>query len=142
VAELEHHKTLQEIIVEDMIEVEEEMEKSWSNLLDSLRGTKLDTLILLGVTSFVVPLFKKLNTSPILGFLMIGTLLGPNGLSWVGDVHMMHLLGELGIVFFLFEMGLELSLDRLKKMKKDVFGLGTSQYVLTAAAFAGAARLR
>ena len=42
-------------------------------------------------------------------------------------------LGDLGIVFFLFEMGLELSLERLRAMRKDVFGLGTSQFLLTSA---------
>lgn len=42
--------------------------------------------------------------------------------------------GELGIVFFLFEMGLELSIARLNAMKKDVFGLGTMQFLLTSAA--------
>lgn len=59
------------------------------------------------------------------------------GLNWVRDVHTIDILGELGIVFFLFEMGLELSLERLKKMKNDVFGLGTSQFLLTAAAGTG-----
>ena len=88
--------SLTDIIVKDIIEVEEEMEKSWYDLLQSLRGAKLDSLILLIVTSAVIPIFKKLSTSPILGFLLTGTLLGPNGLSWVSDVHMMHVLGELG----------------------------------------------
>jgi len=67
----------------------------------------------------------------------MGTMLGPNGLSWFRDVHMVDMLGELGIVFFLFEMGLELSLERLKAMRKDVFGLGSSQFLLTAAAGTG-----
>lgn len=71
--------------------------------------------------------------SSILGFLFFGTVLGPNGLNWLKDVHMIDVLGELGIVFFLFEIGLELSLERLMAMKKDVFGLGTSQFVLTSA---------
>ena len=57
----------------------------------------------------------------------------PKGLRWVDDVHMIHHIGDLGIVFFLFEMGLELSLERLRAMKKDVFGLGTSQFVVTSA---------
>jgi Kef-type K+ transport system membrane component KefB len=69
-----------------------------------------------------------------MGFLMMGTLLGPSCLQWVQDVHTIDVLGELGIVFFLFEMGLELSVGRLKAMRKDVFGLGTSQFVATAAA--------
>jgi Kef-type K+ transport system membrane component KefB len=46
---------------------------------------------------------------------------------------MIDMLGELGIVFFLFEMGLELSIARLNAMKKDVFGLGTSQFLVTSA---------
>ena len=92
--------SLTDMLVKDIIEVEEEMEKSWYDLLQSLRGTKLDSLILLIVTSAVIPIFKKLSTSPILGFLLTGTLLGPNGLSWVSDVHMMHVLGELGRLTF------------------------------------------
>jgi|TARA_B110000305_G_C18828098_1_gene354490 Kef-type K+ transport system membrane component KefB len=47
--------------------------------------------------------------------------------SSLGAVHSTELLAELGIVFFLFEMGIELSTERLKSMKKDVFGLGLSQ---------------
>jgi Kef-type K+ transport system membrane component KefB len=53
---------------------------------------------------------------------------------------MIDILGELGIVFFLFEMGLELSIEKLIKMRKDVFGLGTSQFLVTAAAATGLAR--
>jgi monovalent cation:proton antiporter-2 (CPA2) family protein len=82
-------------------------------------------------TAIVIPLFKRLNTSPIVGFMLTGTLLGPSGLNWVRDLHRVDMLGELGIVFFLFEMGLELSSDRLKLMRKDVFGLGTSQFAVT-----------
>jgi hypothetical protein len=134
----------EEKIFHDIVEVEQVIEleavQSWRDLIMSLQGTKLDTLLLLGVTSAVIPIFKRLNTSPILGFLLTGTLFGPNGLNWVSDVHLMHVLGELGIVLFLFEMGLELSLDRLKKMKRDVFGLGMSQYIATAGVIASVAR--
>lgn len=99
--------------------------------MKSLQGTKQDSLIMLIATSIVIPVFKRLNTSPIVGFMLTGTLLGPSGLNWVKDLHMVDKLGELGIVFFLFEMGLELSLERLKSMRKDVFGLGTSQFAVT-----------
>lgn len=112
-------------------ELFQEVRGLWVDLLSSLNGPKLDSLILLLATSGIIPLFKLLNTSPILGFLMTGTLLGPCGLNWVRDVHMIDMLGELGIVFFLFEMGLELSLDRLISMRKDVFGLGTCQFLIT-----------
>lgn len=118
-----------------------EVESTWRNLAKSLKGAKLNTLILLIATSAIIPLFKKLKTSPIIGFLLTGVILGPGGLHWIQDVHMIDVLGELGIVFFLFEMGLELSLDKLKAMKKDVFGLGTSQFALTTLAISTVAKL-
>ena len=117
-----------------------EVVRSWKSLADSLQGAKLDTLFLLIATSAVIPLSKRLKASPILGFLLTGTILGPTGLNWIRDVHMIDMLGELGIVFFLFEMGLELSIEKLIKMRKDVFGLGTSQFLVTAAAATGLAR--
>ncbi|KAL3789609.1 hypothetical protein HJC23_003158 [Cyclotella cryptica] len=72
------------------------------------------------------------GTSPILGFLASGMILGPNGLGVISGIHTTETLAELGIVFFLFEMGIELSVERLKSMKKDVFGLGLSQYMISA----------
>lgn len=120
-------------IVEVEHEAVEEIERSWKSLRESLSGIKHDGLFLLIVTSIIVPLFRHLKTSPIIGFLLTGTLIGPTGLNLVNDIHMIDVLGELGIVFFLFEMGLELSLERLQKMKQDVFGLGTSQFIVTAA---------
>lgn len=120
-------------IVEAENEAVEEFEKSWRSLAQSLSGVKLDGLFILIVTSIIVPLFRQIKVSPIIGFLLTGTIVGPTGLNWVNDVHMIDVLGELGIVFFLFEMGLELSMERLQKMRRDVFGLGTSQLVVTTA---------
>ena len=80
---------------------------------------------------------KKLGTSPVIGYLLAGTLIGPNCFGLISSLHNTEVLAELGIVFFLFEMGIELSTDRLRSMKKDVFGLGGSQFILTAAVFAG-----
>mmetsp|Transcript_16035 Transcript_16035/g.66076 ORF Transcript_16035/g.66076 Transcript_16035/m.66076 type:complete len:791 (-) Transcript_16035:236-2608(-) len=90
-----------------------------------------DTLIILLSTMIIVPLFDRLKTSPILGFLMAGIVLGPKGLGIIGDVHGSQLLAEFGVVFFLFEMGLELSTSKLRQLKSDVFGLGTGQFVIT-----------
>jgi monovalent cation:H+ antiporter-2, CPA2 family len=128
-------------IVEAENEAVVEFEKSWRSLADSLSGVKLDGLFILVVTSIIVPLFRHLKVSPIIGFLLTGTIVGPTGLNWVNDIHMIDVLGELGIVFFLFEMGLELSMERLQKMKRDVFGLGTSQLLLTAAFATGISML-
>lgn len=113
------------------IEMKDEVVKSWENLASSLYGIKLDTLILLICTSVIIPLFNSIKASPILGFLLTGTLLGPSGLNFINDIHMIDVLGELGIVFFLFEMGLELSLERLQKMKKGKFSYISILYLLT-----------
>ncbi|ABW97890.1 kea1 (nucleomorph) [Hemiselmis andersenii] len=94
------------------------------------RPTK-DALILLLATVFVVPLMRKLNTSPILGFLSAGLVLGPNGFGLIHRIGASKTLAEFGVVFFLFEMGLELSLSRLKSLGLDVFGLGSLQWLLT-----------
>jgi Kef-type K+ transport system membrane component KefB len=110
--------------------------KSMRDLGDSLSGMKMDILLPLLVTSVVIPVFKSLGLSPILGFLAMGTLLGPSCLNAVSDVHALDHMGEVGIVFFLFEMGLELSVGKLISMKRDVFGLGLSQFVVSAAVLA------
>jgi len=90
-----------------------------------------DALILLLATVFVVPLMRKFNTSPILGFLSAGLVLGPNGFGLIHRIGASKTLAEFGVVFFLFEMGLELSLSRLKSLGLDVFGLGSLQWLLT-----------
>ncbi|EED86759.1 predicted protein, partial [Thalassiosira pseudonana CCMP1335] len=103
-----------------------------SDLRKYMKGPKSDTIFLLMATALITPLCKMVGTSPILGFLASGMLLGPNGFGVISGIHTTETLAELGIVFFLFEMGIELSVERLKSMKKDVFGLGLSQYVITA----------
>lgn len=121
----------------DMAELSKETKKTFREAIVDLnaymKGAKSDTLILLSATALITPLCKMAGTSPILGFLASGMLLGPNGFGVISGIHTTETLAELGIVFFLFEMGIELSVERLKSMKKDVFGLGLSQYTITAA---------
>eukprot|EP00752_Nemacystus_decipiens_P007519 g6719.t1 len=95
-----------------------------------------DALMFLAATVAVVPACKKLNISPVLGFLATGAVLGPAGFSVIKDLNELDTLGELGISFLLFEQGLELSLDRLKALSKYAFGLGTAQVLLCTLAFA------
>ena len=95
-------------------------------------GPKGDALFLLATTAINTPLCQKIGLSPILGFLMLGIVLGPNGLQLVKDVHGTEHLADIGIVFFLFEMGIHLSFKTLMRMRKTVFGLGGSQFALTA----------
>lgn len=96
-------------------------------------GPVMDTLIILLTTMIIVPLMRKFKTSPILGFLAAGILLGPNGLGLIQDINTSKTLAELGVVFFLFEMGLELSTSKLKSLGSDVFGLGSTQFLVTGA---------
>ena len=79
----------------------------------------------------VVPLFQRLRVSPILGYLAIGALIGPHGLGVIDDVEGVQRLAELGVVFLLFTVGLELSVERLWAMRRSVFGLGMAQVVVT-----------
>eukprot|EP01026_Neomeris_dumetosa_P044878 TRINITY_DN38026_c0_g1_i6.p1 TRINITY_DN38026_c0_g1~~TRINITY_DN38026_c0_g1_i6.p1 ORF type:complete len:649 (-),score=72.13 TRINITY_DN38026_c0_g1_i6:70-2016(-) len=93
----------------------------------------LDFMTFLATTVLVVPLFKSRKVSPILGFLFAGLILDQLGLF--RNVEAIEKLSELGVLFLLFEMGLELSLDRLKSLARFAFGLGALQMLLTTAAF-------
>ena len=103
-----------------------------NGLKDYLRGPKADTLLLLSTTALNTPLCQKLNISPILGFLGLGLLFGPNGKSIIKDVHTTEMMADLGIVLFLFEMGIHLDFKTLMAMKTDVFGIGLGQFSITA----------
>ncbi|XP_024364443.1 K(+) efflux antiporter 3, chloroplastic isoform X1 [Physcomitrium patens] len=101
--------------------------------LDVINNLGLDTLTFLGATVLIVPAFKAIKQSPILGFLLAGVVL--NQLELIRSVTDVKALAELGILFLLFEMGLELSLARLKALAKFAFGIGLAQVVLSTLAF-------
>jgi CPA2 family monovalent cation:H+ antiporter-2 len=102
-----------------------------------------DALIVLGTAAVVAPVVHRLKISPILGFLAVGAALGPHGLGRLADysraINWVTVTGErqiafiadLGIVFLLFFIGLELSMRRLLTMRRLVFGLGGLQVLLT-----------
>lgn len=91
----------------------------------------IDVLIFLLAAVVVVPVFRRLKTSAILGYLAAGMIIGPHGFSLIGDTDSAHTLAEFGVVFLLFMIGLELSLERLFTMRKYVFGLGLMQVLVT-----------
>lgn len=93
----------------------------------------LDGLTFLGAVVLVVPLFKSIKVSPVLGFLLAGVLCDQFGLFH--DEDNVAKLAELGVLFLLFEQGLELSLDRLRALAKYAFGLGLLQIVASTAVF-------
>ena len=103
-----------------------------------------DIVLFLAAAGVVVPLLRRLRISPVLGFLAVGVLLGPWGLSRLADAvplaaglsiadpEEIGLLAELGVVLLLFMIGLELSFERLRRMWRDIVGLGWAQVALTA----------
>lgn len=93
----------------------------------------LQVAVFLAAAVVVVPLFRKLRLSAILGYLTAGIVLGPWGFAVVADpaVDGVAHLGELGVVFLLFVIGLELQPSRLRVMRRAVFGLGSAQMALT-----------
>lgn len=92
-----------------------------------------EALELLAATTFVIPLFRRFKLSPILGFLVAGVVLGPHGLRLIKDVEDITELAEFGVLFLLFEMGLQLNIDRLRKLRKYAFGMGFLQVSLSSA---------
>ncbi|ADE30376.1 monovalent cation:proton antiporter-2 (CPA2) family protein [Rickettsia prowazekii] len=97
----------------------------------------INVIILLGTAVFIVAILKRFRLSPVLGYLIAGAAIGDHGLKIV-TYDQTKLLGELGVVFLLFAIGLELSFERLKAMRRYVFGLGSLQVLTTAIVIAGA----
>jgi len=102
-----------------------------------------EVMVFLVAAGVVIPLFRRLKVSPVLGFLIVGLVIGPfglgrfaDGLPWLGylvisDLEGVRAFAELGVMFLLFMIGLELSIDRLWAMRRLVFGLGGAQVVVT-----------
>ncbi|HEX4971760.1 MAG TPA: monovalent cation:proton antiporter-2 (CPA2) family protein [Steroidobacteraceae bacterium] len=91
--------------------------------------------VFLGATVLVIPLFRRLRLSSILGYLAAGVVLGPWGLRVIQDTEGVMHIAEFGVVLLLFVIGLELQPSRLRAMRKAVFGLGLAQVMLTTAVF-------
>ena len=107
-----------------------------------------DALVILGAAGIVIPAFARFRISPIIGFILIGLLIGPSALGGLSDrlpwLHYVTIsnpeaiepFAELGIVLLLFSIGLELSFRRLWSMRRLVFGVGAAQLFASAAILA------
>jgi len=91
--------------------------------------------LLLAATA-VVAIFSRIRLSPVLGYLCAGVVIGGHGLALVSH-NDFQVLAEFGVVFLLFMIGLELTLERLMEMRRYLFGVGTLQLAATSAAIAG-----
>jgi CPA2 family monovalent cation:H+ antiporter-2 len=112
-----------------------------------------DLFVFLAATALVVPLFQRARLGAVAGFLLIGVAVGPYGLDrLIGEHDVMRLLtiedrarvepfAELGVMFLLFMIGLELSMARLWSLRRYVFGVGLVQFAGTAVAIAAVATL-
>lgn len=98
-----------------------------------------DTLVILGAAGIVIPLFARFRISPVIGFIIVGIIVGPSGLGalaaqypWlsyitISDVDRIAPFAEFGIILLLFSIGLELSFKRLWAMRRQVFGVGAAE---------------
>ncbi|MBS1131818.1 MAG: Kef-type potassium/proton antiporter, family [Proteobacteria bacterium] len=94
-------------------------------------------LLLLGASVLAVVICRRINLPPVLGYLFVGSVIGPHALNLMHDMHQAEYLAEFGVVFLMFSIGLEFSLPKLYAMKRIVFGLGLLQVVLSMALVAG-----
>jgi CPA2 family monovalent cation:H+ antiporter-2 len=102
-------------------------------------GTLELVLILLASAVIVVVLFRSLHLPPLLGYLLVGVAVGPFALAWIPDTQEGRHLGEFGVVFLMFSIGLEFSLSKLFQLRRAVFGLGLAQVLLTLVGVLGVA---
>jgi CPA2 family monovalent cation:H+ antiporter-2 len=97
------------------------------------------TLLYLLAAVLGVVACRSMKLPPMLGYLAAGVLIGPNALALAQDSEGVRHLGEFGVVFLMFAIGLEFSLPKLRAMQRQVFGLGLSQVALTMVLVSGAA---
>ena len=108
-----------------------------------------DALVILGAAGLVIPTFTRFKISPVIGFILVGALVGPYALGdldddfpWlyyvtISDPHAIEPFAEFGIILLLFSICLELSFRRLWAMRRAVFGLGTSKLLISALMIGG-----
>lgn len=104
----------------------------------------IDAIVILGAAGIIIPAFARFRITPIIGFILVGVLLGPSGLgslsgqyNWlqfvtISDREAIEPFAEFGIILLLFSIGLELSFKRLWSMRRLVFGVGAAELTISA----------
>src|ERR1700742_4268611 len=104
--------------------------------LATMTSALSQVLILLAAAVFAVTLVRRLGLPATLAYLAVGLTLRPHAFAVVSESETTSLLGELGVAFLLFTLGLEFSLPRMVAMRREVFGLGAAQVASMTAVFA------
>jgi CPA2 family monovalent cation:H+ antiporter-2 len=99
----------------------------------------LQVIILLLVGILSITLMRRIGQSPIVGYLAAGVLIGPHAFGLIQESETTHLVAELGVVFLLFDIGLNFTLSSIWEARRDILGLGPLQIVLCGFAFGGIA---
>lgn len=100
-----------------------------------------EIVLLLAAAVCIVALFRHLRFSPILGYIAAGIVIGPHGLGLIRDMQSTQVIAELGVIFLLFLIGLELSFERLARLRGQVLGFGVAQVLLTSLVIGAGMRL-
>lgn len=100
-------------------------------------GALRDAVIFLAAAAVMVPLFSRFKLGAVLGYLTAGLMIGPHALGLITETEAILKFGEYGIVLLLFVIGLELQPARLWSLRRDIFGFGTAQVVISGLALAG-----
>ncbi|WP_408953251.1 monovalent cation:proton antiporter-2 (CPA2) family protein [Lysobacter sp. Hz 25] len=102
------------------------------------QGSELvKVVVLLAAGVIAVPIFKRIGLGSVLGYLAAGLAIGPFGLGFFADSQAILHVAELGVVMFLFLIGLEMRPSHLWSLRREIFGLGTAQILLCSAAMTG-----
>src|SRR5688500_4702444 len=90
-------------------------------------GELVQVVALLAAGVVAAPIFKRLGLGSVLGYLAAGIVIGPFGLKLFADPQAILHVAELGVVMFLFLIGLEMQPSRLWSLRREIFGLGAAQ---------------
>ena len=104
---------------------------------EAVSSDLIKVVALLGAAVVAVPLFRRLGLGSVLGYLAAGLLIGPFGLAWFSDPQSILHVAELGVVMFLFVIGLEMRPSHLWGLRRQIFGLGSLQIAVCTVALTG-----